>query len=215
MRPYVPVALLPVISGVHSAATCASPSVDLSWYPSPSTDLNSLNSLENSSGIYGFVFNSSADPAGVPYGTYNWCNMPHVRSQEYKKAPSGYKLEYVEVVSTSVWKCSAVAQLTFPPDPPPPQADTVRFQHVSPRVILMGMQRRSPLLLRSSLPRRQIRRDQLAGLHLPIQPFRPGGLQRHLPIPTDHQRRARRFTPARQRSVRRLPLASELPPGHL
>lgn len=99
MRPYVPVALLPVISWAHSAATCSSPSVDLSWYPSPSTDVNSLSSLENSSGIYGFVFNSSTDLARVPYGTYNWCNMPHVRTQEYMEAPSGYKLEYVEVVS--------------------------------------------------------------------------------------------------------------------
>jgi hypothetical protein len=100
IRAYAPVALLRVIPRVYAAASCASPSVDLSWYPSPITDVNSLSSLENNSAIYGFVFNSSTDPAGTGYGTYNWCNMPHVRSQEYKKPSSGYKLEYVEVVST-------------------------------------------------------------------------------------------------------------------
>ena len=98
MRSYISVALVPVISRVHSAATCASPSVDLSWHPSPIEDVNSLSSVEKNSSIYGFIFNSSSEPVGVPYGTYNWCNMPHVRSQEYKKAPVAYKLEYVEVV---------------------------------------------------------------------------------------------------------------------
>jgi len=100
MRSYTSLALLPVISKVYSTATCASPSVDVTWHPSPITAVNSLSSLESSSGVYGFIFNSSSNPAGVSYGTYNWCNMPHVRSQEYKKAPSGYKLKYVEVVST-------------------------------------------------------------------------------------------------------------------
>jgi hypothetical protein len=110
IRAYAPVALLPVIPRVYAAASCVSPSVDLSWYPSPITDVNSLSSLENNSGIYGFVFNSSTDPAGTSYGTYNWCNMPHVRSHEYKKPSSGYKLEYVEVVSKLL--CVEEARLT-------------------------------------------------------------------------------------------------------
>lgn len=98
---YSAVALLPVVSRVYSAATCATGSVNISWHPSPVTYVNGLSSLENSNGVYGFVFNSSTDSVGVPYGTYNWCNMPHVRAQEYNKAPSAYKLEYVEVVSIS------------------------------------------------------------------------------------------------------------------
>lgn len=100
------VAQLPVISRVKAtaaaAASCVSPSVDISWYPSPKSDINSLDSLEDSHGVYGFVFNGSTNPAGTMYGTYNWCNMPHVRSQEYQKTSIDYKLEYVEVVSTSV-----------------------------------------------------------------------------------------------------------------
>ena len=82
-----------------SAAQCnASTSVDLTWHPPNSTVVNSLTSVINGTGIYGYTFNSSNTPAGLPYDTYNWCNMPHVRAQEYPMAPSGYKLEYVELV---------------------------------------------------------------------------------------------------------------------
>ena len=72
--------------------------VDLSWHAPKSTSINDLGTLFNSTGVYGFIFNSSTVPAGTPYGTYNWCNMPHTRKREYKKAPMGYKLEYVELV---------------------------------------------------------------------------------------------------------------------
>jgi len=57
-----------------------------------------LSKVIAGSGVYGFIYNSSDVPAKA-YGTYNWCNMPHVRATEYKKAPSEYKLQYVEVVS--------------------------------------------------------------------------------------------------------------------
>lgn len=151
MRSYISVALVPVISRVHSAATCASPSVDLSWHPSPIEDVNSLSSVEKNSSIYGFIFNSSSEPVGVPYGTYNWCNMPHVRSQEYKKAPVAYKLEYVEVVSMS--NSQKILQLMLL-DSTSPQTHTLRFKHIPTRVILMGMQRRGTFLLRQPDPRR-------------------------------------------------------------
>ena len=84
--------------GTVSAQCGSSASVDLTWHPPKSTVVNSLTSVVNGTGIYGYVFNSSTTPAGVPYSTYNWCNMPHVRAQEYPPAPSGYKLEYVELV---------------------------------------------------------------------------------------------------------------------
>lgn len=84
--------------GVVSAQCGTSAAVDLSWHPPNSTVINSLTSAVNGTGIYGYIFNSSITPAGVPYSTYNWCNMPHVRAQEYPPAPSGYKLEYVELV---------------------------------------------------------------------------------------------------------------------
>ena len=183
MRSYISIALVPVISRVHSAATCASPSVDLSWHPSPIEDVNILSSVENSSSIYGFIFNSSTNPVGVLYGTYNWCNMPHVRSQEYEKASVGYKLEYVEVVSMSIFQ--KILQLMLS-DSTSPQTHALCFKHIPARVILMGMQRRSTVLLRQLHPRWQCCRDQLAYLYLTIQPFRSTGFQWDLPIPSDH-----------------------------
>lgn len=72
--------------------------VNLSWFPPSSSWVTNLGNVINGTGVYGFIFNSSTDPPGTPYGTYNWCNMPHVRPQEYKKADAEYKLEYVELV---------------------------------------------------------------------------------------------------------------------
>jgi hypothetical protein len=84
--------------GTVSGQCSTSASVDLSWHAPNVTVVNNLTVVINGTGIYGYIFNSSTNPAGVPYSTYNWCNMPHVRAQEYPRAPSGYKLEYVELV---------------------------------------------------------------------------------------------------------------------
>ena len=83
-------------------AQCASANasrIDLGWYAPNATDINDLSSVINGTGVYGFIFNSSLTPATSSYSTYNWCNMPHVRRQEYVVPPSDFKLEYVEVVS--------------------------------------------------------------------------------------------------------------------
>lgn len=82
--------ILPVASSV---------SVGLTWHPPNSSWINDLGSVINGTGIHGFIFNSSDLPSGVSYGSYNWCNMPHVRRQEYPVASREYKLQYVEVVS--------------------------------------------------------------------------------------------------------------------
>ena len=74
--------------------------VDSSWHPPSSTAVNNLDTLLSVTGVYGYIFNSSTNPSGTPYGTYNWCNMPHVRQQEYVKAPTGFELTYVELVWT-------------------------------------------------------------------------------------------------------------------
>lgn len=84
------------------AAQCApanNSQIDLSWHAPNATHVNDLKSVINGTGIYGFIFNSSVTPATSGYNTYNWCNMPHVRRQEYVVPPSEFKLEYVEVVS--------------------------------------------------------------------------------------------------------------------
>lgn len=72
-------------------------SIDLDWHAPKKSWINDLGQVLNSTGTNGFVFNGSQLPAGIPYGTYNWCNMPHVRSQEYPRASKEYELQYVEV----------------------------------------------------------------------------------------------------------------------
>ena len=79
----------------HSIAAAT---VDLSWHAPNATRINDLSQVFGGSGIHGFIFNSSSTPTGQ-YGTYNWCNMPHVRAKEYIKPSSDYKLQYIEVVS--------------------------------------------------------------------------------------------------------------------
>lgn len=75
----------------------AAVAIDTNWHPPKSTAVNNLDTVLNSTGVYGFIFNSSETPAKL-YGRYNWCNMPHVRKEEYIQAPKEYELAYVEVV---------------------------------------------------------------------------------------------------------------------
>ncbi|EXJ95888.1 hypothetical protein A1O1_01013 [Capronia coronata CBS 617.96] len=86
---------------------------DLDWHPPSKTSINDLGSVINGTGIYGFIFNSSTTPATSGYGTYNWCNMPHVRRQEYVVPPKDYKLEYVELIHRH-HKRTPYASNTFP-----------------------------------------------------------------------------------------------------
>lgn len=71
--------------------------VNLTWYGPKKSWINDLGQVLNGTGTNGFVFSGSQLPAGVKYGTYNWCNMPHVRRQEYEKAGAELELAYVEV----------------------------------------------------------------------------------------------------------------------
>jgi hypothetical protein len=57
-------------------------SAQVVYYPPTSTNINNLTFVLNGSGAPG-IFNSSVTPENE-YGIYNWCNMPHVRTQEYK-----------------------------------------------------------------------------------------------------------------------------------
>lgn len=92
-----------------NASCSASTNISLSWYAPAKTDINSLASAINGSGIYGFIFNSSQ----APLNTYNWCNMPHTNVKTYPKADSSYKLEYVEVIHRH-HKRTPYAANTFP-----------------------------------------------------------------------------------------------------
>jgi hypothetical protein len=95
MRP-----LMPIVFG--SITTAQNTTVDLRWNAPKKSWINDLGQVLNGTGTNGFVFNSSQLPAGTPYGTYNWCNMPHVRAQEYPRASKEFELVYVEVLVLQV-----------------------------------------------------------------------------------------------------------------
>ncbi|ROT40322.1 phosphoglycerate mutase-like protein [Sodiomyces alkalinus F11] len=89
-------ATIAAISGFGSAASAQS--VDVSWYPPAQSQINrNFTQLLHSEGTWGFIYDSSETPDGE-YGTYNWCNMPHVRKTEYVKPSHEYELQYVELI---------------------------------------------------------------------------------------------------------------------
>ena len=81
-----------------SASGPPTPPADLNWYAPKKTMINDLDSVLDGTGIYGYIFDSSTTPSFLPYSTYNWCNMPHVRPQEYIFPDQSYTLKYVEVI---------------------------------------------------------------------------------------------------------------------
>jgi hypothetical protein len=62
-------ALFSFASAVSAApsATASSTTLDLSWHAPPSTEVSDLKSVINGTDVYGFIFNSSKTPAGLPY----------------------------------------------------------------------------------------------------------------------------------------------------
>jgi hypothetical protein len=71
--------------------------VNLSWSPPNATWISNLTDIINGTGTFGFVFSADGPPNGQ-YGEYSWCNMPHVRTQEYPRVGKEFELIYVEVV---------------------------------------------------------------------------------------------------------------------
>lgn len=91
---YSPAPLL----GSKLRSTTAAVHAQSQWHAPIQSDINNLTAALQNDGVYGFIYNSSDTP-DHQYGTYNWCNMPHVRAQEYIKLGSESELQYVEVVS--------------------------------------------------------------------------------------------------------------------
>lgn len=67
-----------LLGGIGAAAT------GVVHYPPSSTNINNLTFALHGTGPPG-IFDSSTTP-DKEYGIYNWCNMPHVRTREYKCA---------------------------------------------------------------------------------------------------------------------------------
>lgn len=92
------VAALGLASTVAAQDSGLADSIDAQWHaPAKFWDTN-LEETISAKGTYGFIFNSSTLPSGIKYGTYNYCNMPHVRRQEYVVPSKDFTLEYVEVI---------------------------------------------------------------------------------------------------------------------
>ncbi|CAI6335667.1 unnamed protein product [Periconia digitata] len=96
-----------------ASASAQDVNVDLQWHAPNKTWINDLAQVVNGSGTHGFLFNNSVLPEGVRYGTYNWCNMPHARPEEYPLTADEYTLEYVEVIHRH-HKRTPYASNTFP-----------------------------------------------------------------------------------------------------
>ncbi|KAF7519072.1 hypothetical protein G7054_g13212 [Neopestalotiopsis clavispora] len=90
--------------------------VDLEWHAPAESDINNITRVFSTQGVYGFIFNSS-DTGDKPYGTYNWCNMPHARKTEYPiPSNSDLTLKYVEVIQRH-HKRTPYASNAFPVEP--------------------------------------------------------------------------------------------------
>ncbi|KAL5115918.1 hypothetical protein ACEQ8H_006140 [Pleosporales sp. CAS-2024a] len=103
--------LIPLI--LSSGTLAQNIAVDLTWHAPKKSWINDLAQVLSGTGTNGFVFNSSQLLSGTKYGTYNWCNMPHVRAQEYPRASADYQLAYVEVIHRH-HKRTPYAANTFP-----------------------------------------------------------------------------------------------------
>lgn len=219
--------LLPLL-GLFYVANSSPPKVDLSWHPPKKTQINDLNAVIHGTGVFGgYIFNSSQDPSGVSYGTYNWCNMPHVRKEEYIIPPKEYQLEYVELVILAIsvksrhrLLCKGNVrviriQSNLPTtDPQTSQAHTVRCKHLPPRVLLLGLLGRRPLLLRGAPQplRQQVLSNILVRLHHLNQSIRPARFQWDMSIPTNHAWWPGRLPPTRPRPLQCLPQPPPFPP---
>lgn len=90
-----------LLVGVFQLARPAVGAIDADWYPPSQRAVNNLTEAIETEGVYGYIYDTSETP-DEKYGTYNWCNMPHVRKKEYVPADEGYELRYVELVSRSL-----------------------------------------------------------------------------------------------------------------
>ncbi|KAG5645660.1 hypothetical protein DXG03_005497 [Asterophora parasitica] len=92
----MPIQLQLVAAAVFLAFFSGLGAAEVVHYPPTSSNINNLTFALNGSGAPG-IYSSSKTP-DKQYGQYNWCNMPHVRTREYKTPPPDYNLEYVEVI---------------------------------------------------------------------------------------------------------------------
>ncbi|EWZ86737.1 hypothetical protein FOWG_10274 [Fusarium oxysporum f. sp. lycopersici MN25] len=117
LRQYADMASLPKSSllGLLAAAPVLGNDPNMKWFPPSSSQVNDLDKVLDGKGTWGFIYDSS-HTSDDKYGTYNWCNMPHARKREYKKASTEYELQYVEVIQRH-HKRTPYAANAFPVEP--------------------------------------------------------------------------------------------------
>lgn len=87
--------------------TSATLAVDIRWYPPRQTLVNNLTHALSGGGDSnvrvppGLVYDASSGAPPLRGAPYNWCNMPHVRSDEYGQempAADDWELVYAEII---------------------------------------------------------------------------------------------------------------------
>ncbi|KAK9465795.1 histidine phosphatase superfamily [Lipomyces arxii] len=104
-------AILIALSTSAAAAVAVSTESITHYSPANVSIGNLRDVLDPSTRTNGGFYNTSTVP-NDQYGAYDYCNMPHVRAQEYQ-APEGYSLQYVEVLHRH-HKRTPYASNTFP-----------------------------------------------------------------------------------------------------
>ncbi|KAM4059298.1 Histidine acid phosphatase family protein [Hirsutella rhossiliensis] len=118
-------------SASAAAAVAQSPvtsaGADIKWHAPSQTSVSNLTEALHGSGVFGFIFNSSATPDDE-YGIYNWCNMPHVRRSEYLQPKPEFELRFVELIHRH-HKRTPYASNAFPVEPYPWDCHDARVFH--------------------------------------------------------------------------------------
>ncbi|KAK1754356.1 counting factor 60 [Echria macrotheca] len=120
----------------QNLSSTANGTVDFGWYAPSQTQINNLTAVADGKGVYGFIYNTS-DTLDDRYGTYNWCNMPHVRRREYVTVGEEYELIYVELIHRH-HKRTPYASNAFPVEPQPWDCDDQVMFHYSTPVPING-----------------------------------------------------------------------------
>ncbi|KAH6690983.1 hypothetical protein VD0004_g39 [Verticillium dahliae] len=89
----------PILGALAVAgSTVSAQSIDVSWHAPAKSQVNAnFTEVLNGEGKWGFIYDTSETPIDK-YGTYNWCNMPHVRKTEYVRPSDDFELKYVELI---------------------------------------------------------------------------------------------------------------------
>ena len=97
--------VVPSLSWTYLPNSLTSGGADPRWYAPVKTDVNDLASAIHGDGpmaqkvVPKTGAGASQQPEGWKYGEYNYCNMPHVRAEEYlRKDENQWELLYVEVI---------------------------------------------------------------------------------------------------------------------